>query len=119
MNQPVREELLRLEGALASRDPAGIEGGLAHLIADDFLEFGASGRVWDARSTRELLEHEPVVAVSIEAFDVAEIGDGVVLATYVVPGSPSVVRSSIWVRRDGRWVVRFHQGTPRLDDRSA
>ncbi len=113
MNESVRDELLRMERALASRDPAGVAGGLAHLIADDFVEFGASGRVWDARSTRELLEGEPVSAVSIEDFDVAEIGDGVVLATYVVPGSPSVNRSSLWVRRGGRWVVRFHQGTPR------
>ena len=113
MNESVRAELLRLEQALAARDPAGVEGGLADLIADDFIELGASGRVWDARSTRELLEGGPVAPVSIEAFDVAEIGDGVVLATYVVQGSPTVSRSSLWVRRDGHWVIRFHQGSPR------
>ena len=111
MNESVHDELLRLERALASRDPGGIEGGLADLIADDFLEFGASGRVWDARATREILQREPATPVSIEGFTVAEIGDGIVLATYIVPGSPSVNRSSIWVRRDDRWVVRFHQGT--------
>jgi hypothetical protein len=113
MDEPgIRDELLRLESALASRDPAGIEGGLMSLIADHFLEFGQSGRVWTARSIREVMEvplGEPAV---IEDFDVDELADGVVLATYVMPGPPAVNRSSIWVRRDGRWQMRFHQGTP-------
>jgi hypothetical protein len=42
------------------------------------------------------------VSISIEAFEVAELAEGVVLATYVLPGSPSVNRSSIWVNRDGQ-----------------
>ena len=108
----VRDELLRLELALGTRDSTGIDGGLMSLIADDFLEFGRSGRVWTARSIREALE-TPTEGFSIEDFEVAELGDGVVLATYVNPGTPSVNRSSIWVHREGRWLLRFHQGTDR------
>lgn len=111
----LRDELLRFESALASRDPAGVEGGLMSLIAEDFVEFGRSGRVWTARSIGELLEVPPGEPLSIEDFQVAELGDGVVLATYLIPGSPSVNRSSIWVHRGGRWLLRFHQGTPRRD----
>lgn len=107
----VRDELLRLESALASRDPTGVEGGLMSLIADDFLEFGQGGRAWTARSVREAMEAPGDPAV-IEDFEVAELAEGVVLATYVIPGTPPVVRSSIWVHRTGRWQVRFHQGTP-------
>ena len=114
MGEPgVRDELLRLESALASRDPAGVKGGLMSLIADDFLEFGQSGRVWTARSIREAIEVPPGNPVVIKEFDVAELAEGVVLATYAMPGTPPVNRSSIWVRRDGRWLIRFHQGTPR------
>jgi glyoxylase I family protein len=109
----VRDELLRLESALASRNPAGVDGGLMSLIAEDFVEFGRSGSVWIARSIREVLEGPPAAPVPIEAFEVAELGEGVVLATYLIPGPPAVNRSSIWVRRDGRWLLRFHQGTPR------
>ena len=34
--------------------------------------------------------------------------------TQEVAGAPSVrrLRSSIWIRRDGRWRLAFHQGTP-------
>ena len=48
----VQKELQRLELALASRDPTGIDGGLTSLIADDFLEFGKSGRVRPRPSAR-------------------------------------------------------------------
>lgn len=113
--QEIRDELLRLESALASRDPAGIDGGLMSLIADDFVEFGRSGWVWNARSIREVLDRPVAGPTSIENFEIAELGDGVVLATYVIPGPPSVNRSSVWVRREGRWLIRFHQGTQRSD----
>ena len=109
----IRDELLGLESALASRDPTGIAGGLMSLIADDFLEFGQSGRVWTAASIREVMEVPPGAPTVIEDFEVAELADDVVLVTYAMPGPPAVARSSIWVRRDGRWQMRFHQGTPR------
>jgi glyoxylase I family protein len=92
-----------------------VEGGLLGLIADDFVEFGTSGRVWTARAIRTLLERPIGERASIEDFEVAELGDGVVLATFVMPGPPAVNRSSIWVHREGRWQVRFHQGTMRGD----
>ena len=111
--QELRDQLLRLEVALASRDPAGIGGGLMSLIAEDFLEFGKSGRVWTAPTIRAVLEAEPPESNTIEDFEIHELADGVVLATYVTVGPPPVNRSSIWVRRDGRWLMRFHQGTQR------
>jgi hypothetical protein len=107
----VRDELLRFERALASRDPTGIDGGLTSLIAPDFVEFGQSGRVWTALSVRELLEGHRADRVSIENFEIAQLAEGVILATYVTPGPTSVNRSSIWIRREGRWLIRFHQGT--------
>jgi hypothetical protein len=83
----IRDELLRLEMALASRDPSGIEGGLMSLIAEDFVEFGRSGRIWTAGTIRGLLEGVPAVdPVPIEDFEIVELSDGVVLATYLMPG---------------------------------
>jgi glyoxylase I family protein len=101
-------ELLRLERALAERDPSGVDGGLMSLVATDFVEIGRSGRTWTRESIREVLEG-PLAAVPLEAFEVAMLADDIALATYRTPGAK---RSSIWVRRDGRWQIRFHQGTP-------
>ena len=105
----LRDLLLRYEAALAARDAEGIEGGLMSLIADDFIEFGRSGRVWTRDSIREPLEGPPAAPVPIDRFEVAELGDDVALVTY---RGALANRSSVWVRRDGRWQLRFHQGTP-------
>ena len=106
----LRSELLRLETALAERDPGEIEGGLKSLIADDFLEFGRSGRVWTRDSILESLTLGPSGdPAPIEGFDVTELADGVALVTYQ---GAMANRCSVWVRRDGRWQMRFHQGTP-------
>ena len=107
--QDLNAELFRLESALAARDPDGIEGGLASLIADDFLEFGRSGRVWTRDSILELLKQGPSGdPVPMDRFEAIEVADGVALVTY---HGAMANRCSVWVRRDGRWQIRFHQGT--------
>ncbi len=78
------------------------------LIADDFLEFGRSGRVWTRDAIRDVLEGPPCSPGPIDGFDVTELAEGVALVTY---RTADANRSSIWVRRDGRWQMRFHQGT--------
>ena len=110
----IGELLRRLELALARRTDPGVPGGLAGLIADDFVEFGASGRRWDAASIRELLASSGVQAqLRLEDLETTRLAPDVVLVTYRIgPPSPSL-RSSVWLRRDGRWQLRFHQGTPR------
>jgi hypothetical protein len=48
------------------------------------------------------------------------IAADIALVTYIseVLGGELVVsnRSSLWTHKQGRWQLRFHQGTPRLDD---
>jgi glyoxylase I family protein len=106
------DRLLGYELALARRDAAGIDGDLIDLLADDFLEFGRSGRVWTRDTIAPLLGSSPdanAAALELEAFEVVPLGQGVALVTYRALGAN---RSSIWVGRDGRWRMRFHQGTP-------
>jgi len=113
-NNALEAELHRLESALARRDPTLLEGNgasLAGLIADDFFEFGASGRTWTAAETRAALATEPPRDVPMEDFAVSRLGVGVALVTYRSRDPRHARRSSIWVRRGGRWVMRFHQGT--------
>lgn len=105
----LRDELLGYEVALAARRPDDVSGGLMSLIDDAFVEFGRSGRIWTRASIRELLEGPPTDHVPIIGFEVALLSDDVALATYQAAGAN---RSSVWVRCDGTWKLRFHQGTP-------
>ena len=82
------------------------------MIPDDFLEFGASGGVWRAGEIRKALLEEPR-EVEMDDFTVLELGPDAALVTYRLVDPRPSNRSSLWLLRDGRWVMRFHQGTLR------
>lgn len=91
---------------------------LAVLIAVDFVEFGSSGRTFCKQDVLDAAQSLPVVATPLADLHVAVLGDDAVLVTYRsttrhADGSAvEALRSSVWVHRDGRWQMRFHQGTP-------
>jgi hypothetical protein len=107
-----REEAL-LDPAVR-RDRARVE----ELLAEDFLEFGSSGRAWLREEILELLANETYQPPAMEDFRCDWLAQGVALVTYktvrVQPESglrAEVLRSSIWIEESGEWRVRFHQGT--------
>lgn len=96
------------------KDRARIE----ELLAEDFLEFGASGRAWTRDEIRNLLAAETCTPVQMEDFNCALLAGDVALVTYRAVRTEgnvgmrnSTLRSSIWTKRSGRWRLRFHQGT--------
>lgn len=115
---PVAQELFRLELALARRDGAAVPEGLASLIDPAFVEFGSSGRAWDAASIVASLGRPSDDEVTIEGFTLHRLSETIVLVTYRMTEVPPEgalrrrLRASIWLRRGDRWVMRFHQGTP-------
>ena len=90
---------------------------LGELIADDFLEYGSSGRIFSKAAIIAALRDEVRSRISLMEFKVTLLGDGVALTTYRSMRevhetvNAEALRSSIWILRDGRWQVRFHQGT--------
>lgn len=90
---------------------------VAALLADDFLEFGSSGRVWTRDSVIEGLAAEssqPHDEPAVSDLTVKQLADTVALVTYRVSRSSDdrrTLRSSIWQREDDRWRMVFHQGT--------
>jgi hypothetical protein len=95
---------------------------VAALLADDFLEFGGSGRIFDKASILEDLKNEPPRPTSLLTdFKTREVAPDVILATYKATrrnaaGEPvsQSWRSSIWTHVNGQWQITFHQGTPIL-----
>ncbi len=109
----IAAELLRLE--LQLMDPVFRRDrfAVAALLANDFREFGASGRVWSRETIIEMMATEPEFDPPVvEDFSVQRIAPLVALATYraVRPGGSSL-RSSLWIQQQGEWKMIFHQGT--------
>jgi hypothetical protein len=114
----ISEERLAMPSASESRESLGA------LLAEDFCEFGSSDRITDATSTLDALIAGGRPRIMFEEFKATPVADGVVLVTYVSrsvwePGwKPTALRSSLWIRREGRWQIVFHQGTRLLSGES-
>lgn len=84
---------------------------VTQLLHPDFVEFGASGRVWDRASIIESLAADPAVSGAATDLVPVRLAENVVLLTYRL-NSSGTLRSSVWVRESGAgWQCRFHQGT--------
>ncbi len=114
----VAAELLRAEMLLLDPAVRRNRDRVASLLANDFLEFGASGRIWTRTQILDLLATEEYSPPVVEDFVCHRIADDVVLATYrtvrmneETGQRETALRSSLWIRRSGTWKIRFHQGT--------
>ncbi len=114
----VAAELLRAEMLLLDPAVRRDRSRVAALLADDFFEFGASGSVWRRDEILDLLATEPYTPPVLENFACHRIADDAALVTYrtvrvnTESGKrESALRSSVWTKRAGKWLVRFHQGT--------
>ena len=84
------------------------------LIHPEFVEFGASGRIWDTESIIEALvseqTHDEIEATDFLAMPLAP--DVVLLTFKTDSAGRACLRSSVWIRSDeDKWLLRFHQGT--------
>ncbi|MDO8071865.1 nuclear transport factor 2 family protein [Janthinobacterium sp. SUN176] len=118
-NARLAAQLQALEAALQSRAVRADSARLAALLADEFVEFGSSGKLWTRAATLADLPAEDFCPRSISDFQARLLAEDVALVTYrsqrhasgALPASASL-RSSLWKWRDGRWQMIFHQGTP-------
>ncbi len=123
----VAAEILRAETQLL--DPAfrRDRSQVAALLAADFIEIGASGKLWTRDAILELLATEDYTPPSLEDFACHPIAADVVLVTYRTiridapsGSSQTTLRSSLWIRQAATgtqpetWTIRFHQGTRAL-----
>ena len=128
----VKRELLLLDPAVRA-DLAKVRA----LLHPDFVEFGASGQIWDAEAIagslaadsvpdqaapdqrtdqgaidQDTIDHRAVAPRAVD-LELMSLSADIVLLTYRIddPERPSL-RCSVWVRADdGDWLLRFHQGT--------
>jgi hypothetical protein len=90
---------------------------VSSLLAPEFREYGSSGRSYSRAEIIDQLQSEPSTDLSLRDFEIQHLCGHAILATYravnQTPGSLPVesLRSSIWVYRDERWQMLFHQGT--------
>ncbi len=112
--------LRHLEGELLLPEVRRSRAELEARLAPEFIEFAATGRIYDREAIVASLAVEDPAVVVIEHVAVHVLAPDVALVTYrsrrtgsaSEPNPPAVNRSSIWRREGGTWRLVFHQGTP-------
>ena len=108
----LQDHLYSLEERLLHPDREADRKALIPLFADEYREFCTSGRVFNRQQVIDVLLTSPPRPATIHHFYMAQLAENVVLATYRATTSVAVShRSSLWVFRDNRWQLLFHQGT--------
>jgi len=88
---------------------------VSELLADDYVEIGASGRLWTrAEAIAELASESPEPdATMTSEWTVRELAPGLAMVGFVsLRAGRRVRRTSLYRLESGRWRVFFHQGTP-------
>src|SRR3954454_21090749 len=108
----LQDHLYSLEERLLHPDREKDRTALIPLLCLEFKEFCVSGRIFNHQQVVDsLLKSEPRAA-TINNYYVETLAENAALATYSVKTALRVShRSSVWVLRDNRWQLLFHQGT--------
>lgn len=111
--------LRRLELRLLDPATRKSRAELETLLTEDFVEFGSSGRFFDREAIITVLGEElPSSEAAVAEFQIVARSLDLAVVTYRISrtsgdenGPRISLRSSTWIRENGRWRMRFHQGT--------
>ncbi len=98
-------------------DPGVRKGSRAsELLAEDFLEFGRSGKSYGKAQVLEALGTESTEVIMSSEYKLNLLSPMVALLTYKSQRTASAetctLRSSVWRKTGSCWQMVFHQGTP-------
>ena len=119
---PELGEIQALEEALHRAETRRCRDAVEALLAEGFVEFGASGSVYDRATMIGLLAEESGSDegdFQASNYRLVPVSQDAVLLTYVTDRSHPdgskrrVLRSSIWKHDGQKWQMLFHQGTIR------
>lgn len=114
LSSALKAELLALEERLLDPAVRAVPAEVRALLAPEFVEFGASGRVFNRDGILAMLAAEPRrVALQARGFKVRLLAPGAALTTWRVTRDDGIetLRSSVWQQQAGQWLMVFHQGT--------
>jgi hypothetical protein len=111
-NPKLQDHLYSLEERLFHPDREADRSNLVPLFAEDYKEFCSSGRVFNRQQTIDVLLTSDPRPATIHHFYVEQLAENAALATYRATTPVAIsYRSSLWIFRDNRWQLLFHQGT--------
>ncbi|MDF2607538.1 MAG: hypothetical protein K0S34_1734 [Bacillales bacterium] len=106
--------LYKLENRLLQHSTRNSIKELDNLLADEFIEFGSSGRIFNKKDIIERLPTENPISLEMLDFNITILSPDLVQTKFVINKESNTysLRSSIWKLKKDNWQMVFHQGTP-------
>lgn len=118
VEESLGQVLYQLKERLQQPDIRRSPAELSKLLADEFLEFGSSGCIYDKQAIIEALRVEATIRFVMSDFKAVPLAPTITLVTYRVAvvdsqgkSNQQSLRSSIWNLSAHGWQMIFHQGT--------
>lgn len=117
LSQTELKNLEKLEEELWQGETRFNENYMRKVMANDFFEFGRSGRVYDLEEVLSISSEKIEAEIPLPNLQIRQLSTDVVQITYDsavghLGNIQYARRSSIWSRNGETWQLRFHQGTP-------
>ena len=110
-------QLARLEESMWMETTRFNEALMQNTLAQDFFEFGKSGKTHTREAVVGAARREVDIALPLRDLRIRLLDENTAQITYISEtGSGEdrllALRSSIWSKTSRGWQLRFHQGTP-------
>lgn len=115
ISRRLEQHIYELESALLQPEVRQSAKAVSALLAEGFVEFGSSGRVYNYTPGDTF---DAGASYVMEDFKAQRLARGCIVATYRAAKKDEAgnivsktLRSSLWKRVGGAWRMAFHQGT--------
>ena len=114
--EDLTKEVINLESYSLSPKVRKSKKELEKLFSEDFIEYGASGKVYTKLDVVNALPYKGEIIFEVKDIKAKPLGVDVVQITYLLHNKTEnkySLRSSIWEWSLDGWKMIFHQGTNR------
>ncbi len=110
----LEKHMYSLETALLKGEVRKSAVRLNELIADDFIEYSSTGKIYNKENILNRLPSEDNPRITMSNFQLRYLSPTAVLTTfkvYIESKQKYSLRSSVWKLNNGKWQMTFPQGT--------
>jgi len=114
----LKEIIYKLETDLLKPEVRNSVEKLDELIANDFIEYGSSGLIYDKDIILERLPQGVSPIYTLYDFEVIPLSSNIIQSRFKTDRinldatKTTSLRTSLWKKSNDKWQIFFHQGTP-------
>ncbi len=120
--EKLKEIIYELEKSLLTTEVRMSVEKLDDLIADDFIEYGSSGLIYDKKIILERLPQGNSPSYTLSNFEFIPLSENIVQTRFKTDRinldktNMTSLHTSLWRKDNDKWQMFFHQGTPIKND---